>query len=45
MSRVIPTHGQVRPLAEMIDIVAFPYPNVSATSWRYDSGSCDVEEA
>ncbi|SCO76756.1 uncharacterized protein FRV6_00968 [Fusarium oxysporum] len=37
---VLPTHGKVTPLAKLINITAYPYPDFDATHWRHGAALC-----
>lgn len=32
---VLPTHGQVSPLSDLVDITGYPYPQFSVEDWRF----------
>lgn len=32
---VLPTHGQVSPLADLVNITGYPYPQFSVEDWRF----------
>ncbi|KAH7166477.1 hypothetical protein EDB81DRAFT_839002 [Dactylonectria macrodidyma] len=38
---VLPTHGQVTPLLELINITGYPYPQLSTLDWRTGAAKCD----
>ncbi|KAM5344363.1 hypothetical protein ACJ41O_012900 [Fusarium nematophilum] len=37
---VFPTHGQITPLEELINITAYPYPEFDVTSWKNGAALC-----
>ncbi|KAI3580675.1 hypothetical protein IWW34DRAFT_819652 [Fusarium oxysporum f. sp. albedinis] len=37
---VLPTHGKVTPLGQLINITAYPYPDFDATHWRHGAALC-----
>ncbi|KAH6886173.1 hypothetical protein B0T10DRAFT_530431 [Thelonectria olida] len=37
---VFPTHGKITPLAELINITAYPYPDFDVTHWRNGTALC-----
>ncbi|RKK46140.1 hypothetical protein BFJ66_g8691 [Fusarium oxysporum f. sp. cepae] len=37
---VLPTHGKVAPLGQLINITAYPYPDFDATHWRHGAALC-----
>ncbi|KAH7139969.1 hypothetical protein B0J13DRAFT_478345 [Dactylonectria estremocensis] len=39
---VLPTHGQVTPLLELINITGYAYPQLSTLDWRAGAAKCDA---
>ncbi|KAL6405068.1 hypothetical protein AUP68_11911 [Ilyonectria robusta] len=37
---VLPTHGLVTPLLDMINITGYPYPKMSTTDWKAGAAKC-----
>ncbi|EWZ34014.1 hypothetical protein FOZG_13696 [Fusarium oxysporum Fo47] len=37
---VLPMHGKVTPLGQLINITAYPYPDFDATHWRHGAALC-----
>ncbi|KAM5344034.1 hypothetical protein ACJ41O_012571 [Fusarium nematophilum] len=37
---VFPTHGKITPLAELINITAYPYPDLDVTHWKNGAALC-----
>ncbi|KAH6880353.1 hypothetical protein B0T10DRAFT_412091 [Thelonectria olida] len=37
---VFPTHGQVTPLTELIEITGYPYPSLGVADWQHGKACC-----
>ncbi|KAF5248682.1 hypothetical protein FANTH_5752 [Fusarium anthophilum] len=42
---VMPTHGWITPLEQLINITAYPYPNFDISRWRKGGAICDESSA